>query len=281
MVLAANRRQRRCWFSCLAVLVILGVLAGPIQAEAQYLGADGKPLPFQTDEEVLDFLSSAEIVWKEKLAAGTNKKKRKVLLERNGVQAHAILRSGYEVKHTSGGGFVDSYESEIAAYSLNRLLGLDSVPPVVRRKGGSLQLWIENATTEAARLKAGEEPPDPLGFERQIQDLGVFDNLIANTDRNPGNILIDSAGRVWFIDHTRSFAGQKELRDPDAVTGCDTDLWRNLRDVPDSEIEASVKGYVGGYVDALLVRRQLLVELIQQRIQEQGESTFLFSTTSD
>ena len=281
MVLAANRRQRRSGFSCLAVLVILGALAVPIRAEAEYLGADGKALPFQTDEEVLDFLASAEIVWKEKLTAGTNKKKRKVLLERNGVQAHAILRTGYEVKHTSGGGFVDSYESEIAAYLLNRLLGLDSVPPVVRRKGGSLQLWIENATTEAARLRAGEEPPDPLGFERQIQDLRVFDNLIANTDRNPGNILIDSAGRVWFIDHTRSFSGQKELRDPDVVTGCDIELWRNLRDVTDGEIEDSVKGYVGGYLEALLVRRKLLVDLIEQRIQEQGESTFLFTTTSD
>jgi hypothetical protein len=184
------------------------------------------------------------------------------------------------VKYISGGGFVDSYESEIAAYNLSRLLGLSNVPPVVRRKGGSLQIWIEKAITEASRLKADEEPADPVSFEQQLQNLRVFDNLIANTDRNPGNILIDGSGKVWFIDHTRSFAGQKELRNPDAITGCDVELWNRLREVTDNEIRAVLKGYVGPFTDALLDRRKLLVKLLNERIKDQGDSEFLFTSLS-
>lgn len=271
---------RRCLTAILCSISILALASSPgASTEAKWFDPDGKPLPFTTDEEVLDYLSSADIVWKEKLTAGTNKKKRKVLLERNGVRAHAIHRTGYEVKYTHGGGFVDSYESEIAAYNLSRLLGLSNVPPVVRRKGGSLQLWIEKATTEASRLKADESPPDPVAFDQQIMNLRVFDNLIANTDRNPGNILIDSSGKVWYIDHTRSFAGQEELRYPDLITGCDIAFWQRLRGVTDDEIRQSIKGYIGPFMDALLVRRELVVELIESRIQSEGVAGFLFTSS--
>lgn len=281
MTSGASIRCLRATLFLVLASVVAGLNVDLALAEAKWFDPDGNPLPFTTDEEVLDFLSGAEIVWKEKLPAGTNKKKRKVLLERDGVRAHAIHRTGYEVKHIAGGGFVDSYESEIAAYLLDRLLWQSSVPPVVRRKGGSLQLWIEKATTEASRIKADEEPPDPVAFDHQIKNLRIFDNLIANTDRNPGNILIDSSGKVWFIDHTRSFAGQEDLRYPDAVTGCDEVLWQRLREVTDDEIRAALKGYVGPYTDALLTRRKLLVDLIKQRIKEQGESSFLFAASSN
>lgn len=276
----SSLRSVAAGLSCLFFSFGLVALPDSMRAQAEWLDADGNPLPFETDEEVLDFLSSADFVWKEKLKAGTNKKKRKVLLEREGVRAHAIHRTGYEVKHIAGGGFVDSYESEIAAYNLSKLLGLDSVPPVVRRKGGSLQLWIEGAMTEASRLKADEPPPDPVRYERQMQNLRVFDNLIANTDRNPGNILLTEDGKVWFIDHTRSFAGQEELRNPDAITGCDVELWNRLRSVNKDEVQAAIKGYVGPYLDALMIRRDRLVELIGDKIQEQGESEFLFAAAS-
>jgi len=33
----------------------------------------------------------------------------------------------------------------------------------------------------------------------------LFDQLIYNTDRNLGNLLIDKSWRLWMIDHTRAF----------------------------------------------------------------------------
>ena len=35
--------------------------------------------------------------------------------------------------------------------------------------------------------------------------MRVFDELIANTDRNQGNMLIDKQWKLWLIDHTRGF----------------------------------------------------------------------------
>ncbi|NHZ73252.1 MAG: hypothetical protein GWP16_02130 [Nitrospirae bacterium] len=260
------------WF---LVLALIG-LSSSLQAEVVFYDPDGEPLPFKTLEEVEDFLDTADIVWKEKLESGTNKRKRKIMLEKGGVQAHAILRTGYEVKDSPGGGFVDSCHSEVAAYELSRLLGLESVPPAVRRKGGSIQIWIENATTDASRRKKGVEPKDPVAFEQQIQVMGVFDNLIANTDRNPGNILIDGDGKVWFIDHTRSFAGQTELKYPDRITGCDQEMWKRLQALSDAELTEAMRPYLRLYRNELLVRRQLVVQAIQSQIDSEGEDAVLF-----
>ena len=257
---------------------------GPVESlsaeEGRFLGVDGQPLPFETYPEVEAFLENADIVWKEKLAAGTNKHKRKIKLQEGSDEAHAILRTSYEIKSTPGGGFVDSYMSELAAYRLALLLGLDNVPPVVRRKGGSMQIWIENATTDAARRKAGEEPADPVTFEKQVQNMAVFDNLIANSDRNPGNIIIDSRNKVWFIDQTRSFAGQKELKYPDKITGCSRQLWDKLQSVSDGDILDAVGPYVKNYSAELLYRRDLLVDAIKARIASEGEASFLFDQPS-
>jgi hypothetical protein len=259
---------------------MLGISTGVISDDAgavepQFYDKDGKPLAFGSYDEVEAFLEDAAIVWKEKMSAGTNKRKRKVMLQEGNKNARAILRTTYDIKDSPGGGFVDSYMSDLAAYKLALLLGLDNIPPVVRRKGGSLQIWIENATTDAARREAGEEPADPEGFERQVMNMVVFDNLIANTDRNPGNIIIDSHGKVWFIDQTRSFAGQEELRYEDKMTGCSRQLWEKLQSVSDAEIRDAVGPYARDYMSALLARRSMLVEAIAQRIQTQGEG-FLF-----
>jgi hypothetical protein len=253
-------------------LAATAVLPGVGAEGAGFYDPDGKALPFGSYEEVEEFLASADIVWKEKLPAGTNKQKRKVLLEKEGSRAHAILRTSYEIKDSPGGGFVDSYLSELAAYELAKLLGLDNVPPVVRRKGGSLQIWIEKATTDAARRQAGEEPADPESFEQQVMDMRVFDNLIANTDRNPGNIIIDANGKVWFIDHTRSFAGQTELKYPDQLEGCSPQLWQRLQGVSDQDIRDAVGSYVKTYLQELLLRRKLLIEELARRMADAGEA---------
>jgi hypothetical protein len=273
---------------CLVGLVVATVsaawlvgLAGPLAAaEGEFLGSNGEVLPFSTYAEVEAFLEQADIVWKEKLAAGTNKRKRKVKLQQGSNEAHAILRTGYEIKNSPGGGFVDSYMSELAAYHLGLLLGLDNVPPVVRRKGGSMQIWIENATTDAARRKAGEAPADPETFEKQVMDMVIFDNLIANTDRNPGNIIIDSKNKVWFIDQTRSFAGQTELKYPDKITGCSRELWSKLQNTSDAAILEAVGPYVKNYKSELLKRRELLLDAIAARIEADGEASFLFDKPS-
>jgi hypothetical protein len=228
---------------------------------------------------MIAFLKTATVISTEDMSAGTNKKKRKVELEQNGVRVRAIHRNTYDYRDMASVGFVDSYLSELAAYELSRLLGLDFVPPVVKRKVkkmGSLQLWIEGATTEADRLRGDIEPPDAERFQQQVDVMRVFDNLIANTDRNPGNMIIDPDWRVWFIDHTRSFAGFKELREPKRLVRCERNLWQRLQTVSDAEIVRAVKPYAQKYTRQLLKRRELVVDLIRERIATEGEENVIF-----
>ena len=42
----------------------------------------------------------------------------------------------------------------------------------------------------------------------------LFDQLIYNTDRNLGNLLIDKDWRLWMIDHTRAFKTFTEPEEP-------------------------------------------------------------------
>lgn len=264
-------------------VVALALWAAPAFADPPYLGRDGKPLPFRTEAEMIAYLETATVVSTEEMSAGTNKKKRKVELEQNGVRVRAIHRNTYDYRDMASVGFVDSYLSEIAAYELSRLLGLDFVPPVVKRrvkKMGSLQLWVEGATTEADRLRGNIEPPDSERFQQQVDVMRVFDNLIANTDRNPGNMIIDPDWRVWFIDHTRSFAGFRELREPDRIVRCERSLWQALQNVSDAQIAASVKRYAPRYVRQLLKRRQLVVDVIRERIAAEGEANVIFDWSS-
>ncbi len=161
-------------------------------------GSDGKRLPFQSHKEIEGFLRTAQVTSKERIGEEINNPL-KVLLEKQGVQMHAIFRE-VEVKKSKAQlgvgprlGFRDDNIFECAAYELSRLLGMDNVPPTVRRRigrrKGSMQLWIENAMTDRSRKKNNLKAPDQRRWALEKQLMYLFDNLIFNDDRNQGNIL--------------------------------------------------------------------------------------------
>ena len=114
--------------------------------------------------------------------------------------------------------FKDSYLFEIAAYELDKLLGLNMVPPTVERsfngKKGSVQLWVENCMTEKDRKLKKMDPPDLAIWNTQIFQVRLFDNLLYNIDRNLGNLLIDDEWKVYMIDHSRSFKNLSLVKTP-------------------------------------------------------------------
>ena len=58
---------------------------------------------------------------------------------------------------------------------------------------------------EGDRLKDKIEPPDAALWNRQMQMMRLFNELIAKTDRDLGNILFSRGWRLSAIDHTRAF----------------------------------------------------------------------------
>jgi len=108
--------------------------------------------------------------------------------------------------------------------------------------------------------------------------MNVFDNLIRNIDRNQGNIMWDPDMNLWLIDHTRSFSGDDALPLPDDVVKCSRRLWTAVQDLDPKQVKSTLSPYLGGLeIKALLRRHKKLVELIENKIEEEGEAAVLFN----
>jgi hypothetical protein len=255
--------------------------AGEIRADPGWLGPDGRPLPFASDDELLDFLRTAEVVESEDIPVGITKPL-KLVLEKDGVRARAAFRYGeVERKDVSIEGrhyrrFRDSCRFECAAYRLARLLGLERVPPTTDRKfqgrSGSVQIWVEASLDEEGK---DFRPPNPLAYVQQTWDQDFFDNLVFNVDRNSTNIIVDRGYKLWLIDHTRAFQPVPELLDAERVTRINRAMWTRLREMDEDALKEAVGPYLDGEeVMCLVRRRQLLLEHVEALVAERGEGVF-------
>lgn len=258
----------------------------PMASAGRWMGINGQTLPFTTHGEVLEYLRTAEVVGSVEIKGSLNRPL-KLTLEKDGVQAHAIFRTVEverdEMRHVQehARGFRDSYVFEVAAYELSRLLELDNVPPAVLRnigrEKGSVQLWVEQAMGVEERMEQGIDSRYEQLWLFQKQNMVVFDNLIYNFDRNPGNILIDSSGKVWFVDHTRSFKELPVLSDRAQMKVLEKRFWDRLRDLDPEAVRERLDPYLDGReIEALLARQKKIVKTIKKRIAQYGEQAILF-----
>lgn len=257
-----------------------------IRASHRWIGSDGQPLPFETDEEIMEFLRTAEVVKVEKIPEGVTKPQ-KVYLVKEGVKAAAAFRYR-EIKKKrwndpNAGPRVDFRDLciyECAAYRLSRLLGMNNIPPSVRRKvkgkTGTLQIWVEGAINDTHRLKEKIRIPDTLRWKRQDQVMLIWDALIYNDDRNRGNVLIDKDWNIWLIDHTRAFRIFDEIK-AEKIRSCEKNLWENLKNLDGEVVKTELDEYLrSNEINGIMKRRDLLVEYIQGLIDTRGEEAVLF-----
>jgi hypothetical protein len=156
--------------------------------------------------------------------------------------------------------FRDSWKHEVAAYELDKRLGLGLVPPTVARKvqgkEGSVQAWVERTL---ARFVPGPPPPDPARAEDQMHALRMFDYLIFDTDRHVRNVLF---GRDWnpvAIDHSIGFAAfRRPFR---ALYRFPRGPLEKLRGLEAPELRRILGRYLArDEIDGLVARRALLLE---------------------
>lgn len=250
-----------------------------------WLGPEGENLPFRTDAEVLSFLRAGRILSQEVLESGSTRPL-KVRLEAQGVEAHAIVRhvdvrrKRVKVDGEIHYNFRDSHTYECAAYELSQILGIDNVPPCTTRqlgdRQGTVQLWIEESVTERQRRELQQSPRAPMRWAREKQIMRLFDALINNIDRNQGNMLIDSQGKLWFIDHTRSFGVSREISTLKKIVWCERRVWQRLKAL-DVDTLAPLAPYLSkDQLRSLLARRDQLQNHLQRRIKKLGEDAVLF-----
>jgi hypothetical protein len=271
-------------FSLLLVLAASSLHAAPqsteiASPERTLAGPDGNPLPFKNDAEVLEFLSNAPVVDETPIGTGINRS-RKVLLEKDGVQANAIFREADETERDARVGdvsyrlFRDSYLFEPAAYQLGLRIGITNIPPaVLRRMGsrdGSMQIWIEDVLDEETE---GFKPPNIAAWIRQLRDMILLDHFIYNVDRNSGNILVTPDYALVMIDHTRSFQEKNDILNPDRLILVNEDTWERFQNLSEDAIRDAVRPYLSPQeMNQLLRRHGVIIKYVQGLIEERGRA---------
>ena len=247
-----------------------------------WLDAEGQPLPFETDRELMEFMRSAEVVNERPIGIGINRSV-KVTLEQDGVRSSAIFRevdvrrNVTSIDDVQYQFFADSYLFECAAYRLATMIDMARVPPAVLRtigeRRGSLQIWIEDTLDEDSDTF---QPPTPREWVGQLWDMYFFDNLLYNIDRNAGNRIVTSDYRLWLIDHTRAFQFKFELLD-DSLARVPRKNWERLLALTDNELKIALEPYLTPVeIGGILKRREALVEHVDKLIAARGENAVFY-----
>lgn len=167
--------------------------------------------------------------------------------------------------------FRDKWQFNVAAYKIDRLLGLNLVPTSVERRwrtdAGSFTWWVDDVLMdEGQRQKQKTTGPSPACWNDQMILIRLFDLLIDNTDRNAGNIVITKTWRLWAIDHTRAFRHTKDPAKLNVLTRVDRRLLERLEALDVTTLKSEVGRYIDGAdIRALLARRDAIVAHFKAR----------------
>ncbi|MBZ5542599.1 MAG: hypothetical protein LAO07_02840 [Acidobacteriia bacterium] len=244
--------------------------------------------PHFTAEQQREFLLNAKVVGSKPIGLGKTHPWRLTLSD--GTVTHdAAFNIVDELKNVmkfSGGrtelNFRDSYEYDIAAYELARLIGLDDMIPVTveRRwegKRGALSWWLPVKMDENKRTKENLQPPNQEAWNRQMHKVRVFTQLIYDTDRNRGNLLITEDWKIYMIDFTRAFRLNDKLETPSDLERCDRQLLEKLRQLDGQELLNRTKPHLTkSEVKSLMARRDKIVKIFDQLIAQKGEDAVLY-----
>ena len=166
--------------------------------------------------------------------------------------------------------------SEVAAYNIDCLLGINMTPMTVLRDiripdgrvfNGTLMYFVRGCVSA---LSIQAEKSDRMHF---------FDAVIGNLDRHDNNWLIDSNGRVIAIDHDRTFVYDKSrwgqthwetelasIKEPKKLG----DVYRKFKSATRQDFEAALKPWLSDEsFDAFMETRKVIIETLDTRIKTQ------------
>ena len=272
--------RRTMLFSCALLATLVFIPHQPVagsggQAIAAAPNAGACSLNWIGHEaEIEKFLTEGKILKLEDVPIGVTKPQRAVLEPGGPVGRFAwkALRPGYSK------GFMESYKSEIAAYRMDRMLDLHMVPPIVERKidgrSGAAVMWIEN--TKPWSVEKPPQGPEPM-WSIQLTKMKMLDLLIANIDRNQGNLMYDGDWHLFLIDHSRAFIGKKDLKGIAPLGRVERALWNKMEALTPESLEAGLGDLVStNDKQAILIRRDKMALAIKELIAKRGEKSVFY-----
>jgi hypothetical protein len=243
-----------------------------------------------------EFLKTAEIAKYEPIGEGVTAPW-KLYLKNGDVEKKAAWKN---IDQDLGGGARDSWKYEIAAYRMDKLIGLNMVPPAVERefreKTGDLSLWADNKYSLLKIMDEGIKIPESA--QKHFDDMKyvyrLWCCLIANDDPTQQNILYTEDWRMILIDHSRAFRSNKEYTERlvfgiNGIKKTQADgkpfLIRRVPRVLFDKIKAldfaSIKQAVGPYltdkeIESIIARKKLILDEIAEMIKQYGEDKVLY-----
>ena len=273
--------RRRSRF--LGAILLLG-LAPTVLAQGAPAPA---PTPALSPEAMEAFLLKARVSNMRDAGSGVTNSRRATLTDGQlthdvHIQTVDIAQQVFQAGRNTELNFKDTYRYNIAGYRLAKLIGLTTVPMSVERtvegKVAAVTWWVDDVQMdEKERLKRRTVGPNPLRTSNQIQVMRIWDELIQNRDRNQGNILWTNDWTMWLIDHTRAFRLGKDLLKPNDLTRCDRGLLTRLKGLSEESVaEAVGDSLTKEERNAVLQRRDRIVQLLEERAAKLGEAVVLF-----
>ncbi len=264
----------------LLAFLVISVLSAPPVA-----GSDG---PALTKEQISQFLLNARVVSSRTSEKGITHPVRLTLSD--GTITHdasfqAVDDRKEKVLLSNGrveSNFVDSYKYNIGAYALAEMVGFDDMMPVYVERTwngmtGSLSWWLPVMMDDQERYLRQIQPPDVDRWNRQIEKLRLFNQLVDESDPNLTNILIGKDWQVWRIDFSRAFRLHTDVQIPKDLQRCERRFFERLKALDGNELESRTKDYLtAAEVHAVMARRDKIVAYFQRLIAEKGEGAVLY-----
>lgn len=250
------------------------------------------------------FLETADIVTGREMGQGVTRPWR-LTLEKNGVRHDAVWKDVDRTVTNRGERVRDSWKSEVAAYRLAKLIGLDTVPPYVerefapppstRKRKGSLSFWVESRMNYLEMQEQDISFPAgrAIEFDRAKYLVRLWDCLIANADRTQQNILLTEDWRTIMIDHSRAFQpaarfARQLIFGADGMQKLDDDRPLLIRLVPRATYERilaldakTIRGAAGafldqGQIDGIIARIALIRKEVEAMAAAEGETKVFY-----
>ena len=243
--------------------------------------------PALSDQQKEEFLRTAKITVMKELSVGINNTHRATLSDGKTtryahVQSVNIRKASYSTPSGTELNFRDSYKYNMAAYKLDRMLGLNMIPVSIERKvegdTSSVTWWVDFKMMEKERYqkKTPVPPARRMNWNDQMYQTRVFNELVYNTDPNLGNILITEGWNIRLIDFTRAFRTLKTLRTPKNLKRCDRRIYNAMQELNGENLTRELGKYLTkSEIRGMLARRDKIMKFFNSEIAAKGEAAVI------